>query len=217
MDWRRINALGLRGDLPATPKPAGSLRVLAVGDSTTFGWGVNDGETYGAELQRLLAEADPERAVSVVNAGVSAYNLKQSAGLLRRLAPALDPDVVLVGLFWNDLPYESVSPEGTPQAAPASPAPTAAAGGRAKPFRLANQPSRMNRLLRSSRVIYLLRHAWLAALAPTDAASNQVRWEMALLEGRKSQAIDDAWRDIAQTLNGDPRPWRRLAASKSGS
>src|SRR5512134_170483 len=31
-----INELGLRGAATALPKPAGSLQVLAVGDSTTF-------------------------------------------------------------------------------------------------------------------------------------------------------------------------------------
>ena len=195
-----INAKGLRGDLPETPKPLGSLRVLAVGDSTTFGWGVNDRDTYCALLQRMLIDRDPSRPVSVVNAGVSAYDLRQTAGLLRRLAPELTPDVVLVGFFWNDLPYETISPDGMPQVAPASPMLVHSAGSGPRRFRLANQPSRINRLLRSSRVIYLLRKAWLSAVAPTGPAGNQVRWEMALLEGRTSKAIDDAWQDVAKTL-----------------
>ena len=199
--WATINSLGLRGDMPEPEKPAGGVRILAVGDSTTFGWGVNDLETYGARLQRLLAEAEPGRPIRVVNAGVSAYNLRQSARLLGRLAPALNPDVVLVGVFWNDLPYEKVSPDGVAQAAPPPTTPAMAQGAApAKPFRLANQPSRLNRLLRSSRVAYVLRHAWLKAIAPTEAASNQVQWEMALLEGKQSPAIDTAWKDVEETL-----------------
>ena len=31
------NALGLRGEEPVRPKPAGTVRVLTIGDSTTFG------------------------------------------------------------------------------------------------------------------------------------------------------------------------------------
>lgn len=40
-----INAIGLRGDLPEVPKPAEALRVVLVGDSTTFGWGVGDSDS----------------------------------------------------------------------------------------------------------------------------------------------------------------------------
>jgi hypothetical protein len=45
-----------------------------------------------------------------------------------------------------------------------------------------------------------MRHAWLAAIAPTEKADNLVRWEMALLEGKQSAAIDAAWKDIEETL-----------------
>ena len=194
-----VNAMGLRGRLPQTPAPAGLLRVLAIGDSTTFGWGVNDDETYTAQLEQRIAAMDAGRPVEVINAGVSAYDLRQSLKRLKLLAPALHPNLVLVGLFWNDLPYETITPEGvslraTPVAAGLS------SGSSSKPWRLGNQPSRLNRILRSSRVMYVLRHAWLAAIAPTEAATNQVRWEMALLEGRESEAIDDAWKDIERTL-----------------
>ena len=198
-----INAMGLRGQPPASPKPDGTLRILAVGDSTTFGWGVGDSETYTAAVQRLFDESKPVRHVEVINAGVGAYDLKQDAAMLKRLVPMLMPDVVLVGLFWNDLPYGAVSPDGAAQqgAAPVVPATSGKAGG-GKPFRIGNQPSRLNQIVRQSRVAYVLRHAWLKAIAPTEAASNQVRWEMALLEGKESPAIDAAWKDIEQTLSG---------------
>lgn len=210
-----INALGLRGPAPVVPKPRESVRILAVGDSLTFGWGVGDSETYPAELERRLRQVFPAHEPSVVNAGVSAFDLEKTARLLRHFSPTLQPDIVLVGLFWNDLPYERVSPDGAAvgTAATSAPAPapgpapvsasvqTAASGAEvSKPFRLANQPSRLNRLLRSSRLIFALRHAWLSAIAPTSAASNQVQWEMAILEGRETSAIADAWRAVETIL-----------------
>lgn len=202
-----INALGLRGELPEVPKPAGTIRVLAVGDSMTFGWGVGDNQTWCAELERLLRHAFPGQHIEVVNAGVAAYDLAREYKTLKRLAPRLRPDIVLVGLFWNDLPYEGISPDGVrqaPEPASAATATTVAAvatndGGR-RTFRLGNQPSRWNRLLRSSRVLYTLRHAWLSAIAPTSAAENQVQWEMAVLQGQQSPAIESAWNAVKHSL-----------------
>ena len=204
-----INSLGLRGDLPVMPKPERSIRVLAIGDSLTFGWGVGDAETYPVLLERRLREQFPDRHPEVINAGVSAFDLEKDARLLRYFSRSIQPDIVLVGLFWNDLPYESVTPDGvvlasTPDpvaATAAAPVSTLSSPDEPKPFRLANQPSTLNQLLRSSRLIFALRHAWLSAIAPTQAASNQVQWEMAILDGRETKTIDTAWDAIERTLS----------------
>ena len=58
----------------------------------------------------------------------------------------------------------------------------------------------MNQLLRSSRLIYAARQAYLSAISATADASNQVRWEMALLKGTRTAAIDQAWNSIGTTL-----------------
>src|SRR5690242_3314109 len=39
------NAAGYRGPLVAVPKPAGTVRVILLGESTTHGFGVSDSET----------------------------------------------------------------------------------------------------------------------------------------------------------------------------
>jgi lysophospholipase L1-like esterase len=198
-----INDLGLRGARPEVPKPANAVRVLAIGDSTTFGWGVDDPETYTVQLEVRLRAAYPGQQVEVVNAGVVSYDLDQTARLLKRVAPVLEPDIVLVGVLWNDLPYEEVSPEGVPQPRRASAPRVAAArasNGAAETFRMANQPTGIMWLARKSRLLFAVRHAWLAALAPTEAATNQVQWEMALLGGRETDAIENAWRVLGKTF-----------------
>jgi lysophospholipase L1-like esterase len=198
-----INSLGLRGTTPETPKPAGSIRVLAIGDSTTFGWGVGDQETYCAELERLLRHEFPGRRIEVINGGVAAYDLRHDARLLKYFAPRLQPDIVLVGLYWNDVPVEGLSPDGMAQGPGGDTAlasVTGSAGTGTRTFRLANQPSRWNRILRSSRALFALRHAWLNMIAPTSAADNQVQWEMALLTGHQSPVVERAWLDVQSTL-----------------
>ena len=51
-----INALGTRGPEFQMEKPAGTFRILSLGDSRTFGWGLADEETYSRRLEHLLKE-----------------------------------------------------------------------------------------------------------------------------------------------------------------
>jgi len=51
-----INSHGTRGADFSVEKPAGTLRILSLGDSRTFGWGLTDEQTYSRRLERLLQE-----------------------------------------------------------------------------------------------------------------------------------------------------------------
>jgi lysophospholipase L1-like esterase len=103
--WRNtrvtVNAHGTRG-ADIVPRRAGELRILSLGESTTFGVNVSDGETYSARLEARLRQAMPDRPVTVINAGVSAYSSFQSARLLEMRGLAFDPDVILVYHEIND-------------------------------------------------------------------------------------------------------------------
>src|SRR5439155_640014 len=52
-----INALGLRGPEIARTPPPGRTRILALGDSMTFGYYLEEGETWPARLEALLRAA----------------------------------------------------------------------------------------------------------------------------------------------------------------
>src|SRR5207253_2605591 len=70
-----INSLGTRGPEFAPAKPPDVIRVLCLGDSRTFGWGLSESETYCGVLQRLLGNhATVGRKVEVINAGVNAWS-----------------------------------------------------------------------------------------------------------------------------------------------
>ncbi len=97
-DWEytvSINAHGFRGALvelePTNP------RVIVIGDSYTFGYGVDDGETFSAVLERNLGTN-----VEVLNWGVPGYNLEQSIELLALRGKAYRPDVVVLSQHPND-------------------------------------------------------------------------------------------------------------------
>jgi len=89
---------GYRGgdDVPEA-KPAGRVRIAALGDSFTFGEDVSDDETWVQQLGVLHPAVEP------VNLGVHAYGHDQMLLTLREEAPRLHPDIVLVGFVHVDL------------------------------------------------------------------------------------------------------------------
>lgn len=100
----RINSRGLRDQEHAVPKPPKTFRILALGDSVTFGDGVRGEETFSEELERRLsARLSAEgRSAEVLNAGVRGYNTLQQYLLLQETGEEHEPDLVLVGFVLND-------------------------------------------------------------------------------------------------------------------
>lgn len=99
----RINSLGMRGP-EVEPRRPGEVRVLALGDSLTYGQGVADEETLPARLEQALERDDPTgRAWTVFNSGHRAYGTNQELGVLEEHGERLDLDLVVLLWFWNDL------------------------------------------------------------------------------------------------------------------
>lgn len=92
-----INALGFRGPETTLAKPSGVVRVVALGDSFTFGAGVPDDSTWPAALGRELGPAS-----EVLNLGVMAYDTSDEVALLEAQGLALEPDLVVVAFHVND-------------------------------------------------------------------------------------------------------------------
>ena len=101
------NSLSLRNP-EITPK-GDRVRILAIGDSTTFGAGVNDEETWPARLQAVLDPANSGR-IEVINAGVSGYSAYQGLRYLELHGMALEPDIVITVFAHNDF-CDALSPE----------------------------------------------------------------------------------------------------------
>jgi lysophospholipase L1-like esterase len=96
-----FNELGLR-DEPIRPKQEGECRVLLLGDSVVFGWGVEREQAVAHRLEGLLSRA-LGRAVRVINAGVGSYNTLQEWRFLSGTGFGLDPDAVLLLYVANDV------------------------------------------------------------------------------------------------------------------
>ena len=102
----RVDADGFRGAPLDHPKAAGTIRIFALGASTTFGWGVRQEDTYEQVLQRMLDDTARARGSAVryevVNGGVIGFNLRQSLRYMRRIATRLQPDGFIVTYTFND-------------------------------------------------------------------------------------------------------------------
>jgi len=97
-----INANGLRDvDIPYI-KPDNEKRVLVLGDSVAFGWGVSQGEDFSDQMELLLLEQTGTRW-QIINAGVNGYNTEQQAAFLRRDGMRYSPDYVLLVYVSNDV------------------------------------------------------------------------------------------------------------------
>ncbi len=108
----RANQLGLRGPEIATPKPAGTFRVLLLGDSVVFGWGVDDEHTFARRLESEWNAAAPRTRLEVVNTGHPLFDTVQQAATLREFLPKLQPDLVLLVYVVNDVePSRDVAEE----------------------------------------------------------------------------------------------------------
>jgi hypothetical protein len=92
------NSLGVRGTREyAMPKPAGVSRIVALGDSLTFGEGLADNETWPAQLESALPNTE------VVNFGERGYAHDQMYFALQDDGLPLKPDAVILGFFENDV------------------------------------------------------------------------------------------------------------------
>ena len=81
------NTTGLRGKEFVVP--ASDYRIIAVGDSVTFGWGVDDDQTYPVLLEKELG-------IEVINAGIPGLSPVEAMNWTQQNAKLLDGDLVVM-------------------------------------------------------------------------------------------------------------------------
>jgi hypothetical protein len=85
----RINSKGLRDDETNYAKPGGTFRIVLIGDSRTFGFGVPIDKHFSTLLEGYFKD------VEVVNMGVGGFGVDQELLYLRSEGFRYEPDVVL--------------------------------------------------------------------------------------------------------------------------
>ncbi len=94
------NDVGFRA-VPTSPKPDGVKRIVVVGDSWTFGQGVEADETFTSQLEKLLTRKGGKW--QVYNLGMPGWNTANQLAALRTLFSRVKPDVVVFCPTSNDI------------------------------------------------------------------------------------------------------------------
>ena len=156
----RISSAGLRDREYSADKPPGVFRILLIGDSIGYGFGVAQSDALSEQLERLLQEPDPSGAsprFEVLNLAVTGYNIDQIVENLRVRGLPFHPDLVVYAYCLNDPQEYSFELEALK-----------AQQANAEPPRGTTE---LGRLAAKSQLVLLLRTRWRARHLPESAAA----------------------------------------------
>jgi len=98
-----VNSWGGRSPEPAQSKAAKTKRIIGIGDSVMFGWGVAEEDTYLSQLERRLNSHPACGSFEILNFGVPGYNTAMELSLLQSKLLPLRPDYVIIHIVGNDM------------------------------------------------------------------------------------------------------------------
>jgi hypothetical protein len=98
----RTNSKGFRDQERTFEKPASTVRVVALGDSFTWGTGVTYDETVVTMLERSLQKLLPQS--EILNLGVPGFEPEHELDMMQQFGIKFSPDVVVLYFFvGNDI------------------------------------------------------------------------------------------------------------------
>ncbi len=96
-----INADGLRDVQHALVPPAGVRRILFLGDSVTYGWGVAPKNSYPQKLRERAERSG--LALEIINVAMPGWSTRQERIAYARFAKKYRADVVVLAICMNDV------------------------------------------------------------------------------------------------------------------
>lgn len=95
----KTNSLGFR-DREFSAQKNARIRILALGDSFTYGWGVEVDQSWPKVLEQRLRSGGLD--VEVANLGKPAGSPRNYADIAEKAVPALKPDLLIVAVLQGD-------------------------------------------------------------------------------------------------------------------
>ncbi len=113
---KTLNSLGLRDVEFAAERPPEQIRVLCMGNSTTFGAGVGMQAAYPKQFERLLNERCNADPYFVINGSTEGSSLDKAVEFLTDEGLGYDPSLVVLGYSPSMMalgpPADGAAPEG---------------------------------------------------------------------------------------------------------
>ena len=98
----KTNSEGYRtGDIQVR-KGKNVFRIVCLGDSSTFGWGVNQNERFSHFLEERLNSEQNKIRYEVLNFGIPGYTTYHGMAVFNRYALKYSPDMVILSFGAND-------------------------------------------------------------------------------------------------------------------
>lgn len=107
------NNEGWRGKSYSIRKSKNVIRIICLGDSHMFGWGVPNDKKYTNVLEDMLNSRFPQKKWEVINTAVPGYNTYMEIETLERKGLIYEPDIVLMEYIGNDLDLPNFIMENT--------------------------------------------------------------------------------------------------------
>lgn len=113
----RLNKDGFIGRNYSYLKPDNTIRILAVGDSLTEAFQVEESESYSQLLENNLKNSFKDKNFEVLNMGIAGYGTEREYYVFKDKGLKFNPDIVLLGFFtgndFSDNMSENVNPEAS--------------------------------------------------------------------------------------------------------
>src|SRR3989344_3744008 len=122
------NSFGFRGKEISQEKPKDVYRILLLGDSVTFGWGVEDDQTFAFIAEEALNQWSQEKGLNtkfeVINGGFTAgRSLDSYYVYIKKEAFKFNPDLVIINHFpandyapdMSETQWEGLGEKGLPK------------------------------------------------------------------------------------------------------
>jgi len=111
----KYNRTGFRGQEYKNDKPAGIYRIAVVGDSLTFGQGIDINARFSDRIERVLNNESGKQRYQVLNFGKPGDETEDELSILVKYVIPAHPDFVLLQWYVNDPQGQNKSTQPRPR------------------------------------------------------------------------------------------------------
>jgi len=99
----KINSRGFRDKEYPEKKSKNTKRIIGLGDSIMFGWGVEEEECYLSKMEKMLNQNEKDSThYEVINTGVPGYNTAMEVAVFENKIDLTQVDMVVINFIEND-------------------------------------------------------------------------------------------------------------------